>query len=126
MSTYVGLGSRYAQGQPDISGLNSGNWTVAFTAPTLNVNIAFFEIHHIVVKGAPGTTFTVWINNRQWGAAARGDINEWDPNQPMQLNPGDDVLFMYSDPVTDGKPPVITVWLRYDQDIEANRGSYYQ
>lgn len=121
MATYVGLGSRQATGTVDTTGLNPGNWTVAFDAAVLAINIPYFEIYKMIVTGAPGSTFTVWVDNRRWDIAQRGDLNSWDPQQPLQLQPGLAVYFMYSDPTSDNTPPTVTIWLRYDQDIEANR-----
>jgi hypothetical protein len=121
MSTYVSLGTRSANGQPDQTGFNPGNWTVTFDQAALNVNVPFFEVYHIVVIGAAGSTFTVFVDQQHWDASNNGQINSWDPSQPLLLKPGNTLYFYYSDPVTDGTPPNVDVWLRYDQDITANQ-----
>lgn len=125
MSTYVPLGSRtgtqqFGQVSADNTGRNIGNWTVTFDPNTINCNLPYFEVCHIVVNGAPGASFTIWIDAQQWDANQNGFQNSWDPAVPLPLRPGNYLYFFYSDPATDGLPPAVTVWLRYDQDIDAN------
>lgn len=128
MSTYVPLGARVAsksQGQvvADNTGNNSGNWTVIFHPDDMNCNVPNFEVCHIVVNGAQGSKFTLWIDNMQWDTSQNGFANSWDPAVPLPLRPGQWLYFYYSDPVTDGTPPSVTIWLRYDQDIAANKAA---
>jgi hypothetical protein len=121
MSTYVDLGPRGAvTGQPDNTGNNPGNWTVTFDPATLNFTLPFVEIYHIVISGAAGSSFTLWIDVHQWDGNQQGFINSWDPAQPITIRPGQYVYFYWSDPVTDNNPPTVTIWMRYDQDIQAN------
>lgn len=118
MTTYRGLGARGPQvGAADTTGLNTGNWTIAFTPDSFNINVPQFEVYKIVVKGAPGTSFTVYVDLYQWDQSIYGASNSWDPVQPLILLPGQTLYFLYSDPVTDDNPPVATVWLRYDVDF---------
>jgi hypothetical protein len=129
MTTYVPLGARPAnqsQGQvtADQTGNNPGNWTVQYNPNDLNVpGVPYFEVCHIVVNGAPGSSFTLWIENYQWDAQQNGFQNSWDPSVPLPLRPGQRLFFYYSDPVTDGLPPSVTIWLRYDADIPANKAA---
>jgi hypothetical protein len=120
VSTYVPLGSRNLTGVADNTGNNTGNWTVSFTPDVLNCNLPYFEVCHIVVAGAGGSNFGVYIDLQFWDTNQNGFLNSWDPAVPMPLRPGQTLYFYYSDPITDNTPPVITVWLRYDQDIRAN------
>lgn len=126
MATMVSLGPRVAtqqQGQvaADETGRNIGNWTVSFDPATINCQLPYFEVSHIVVNGAAGSSFTIWIDTFQWDANQNGFQNSWDPSVPMPLRPGQYLYFFYSDPATDNTPPSVTVWLRYDQDITANQ-----
>lgn len=122
MSTFVTLGSRGpVTGTPDTTGFNPGNWTVVFDPNSLNFNVPYVEVCHIVVNGAAGATFDVFVDLQQWDTNQNGFKNSWDPAVPLALQPGQYLYFYYSDNVSDGNPPVITVWLRYDQDIIANR-----
>lgn len=128
MTTYVPLGARAAsattgQVAADNTGNNPGNWTVTFTAQDFNSSLPYIEVCHIVVNGAPGSSFTVWIENYQWDANQNGASNSWDPAVPLPLRPGQRLFFYYSDAATDGNPPNITIWLRYDADITANRNA---
>jgi hypothetical protein len=128
VSTYVPLGPRVAsqnQGQvaQDNTGNNTGNWTVQYTPQDINCNIPYFEVCHITVNGAPGSTFTIFIDTFQWDTNQNGSNNSWDPAVPMPLRPGQWLYFYYSDPVSDDTPPQVTIWLRYDQDIRANNAA---
>lgn len=116
--TLITLGARGpVTGTPDTTGLNPGNWTIAFTPNIMNVNIAQFQVYKMVVKGAAGTTFQVYVDAKQWDVGIYGALNSWDPTQPLVMRPGETLFFMYSDPVSDNTPPVATVWVRYDSDI---------
>lgn len=110
------LGPRTAKGAADQTGNNSGNWTVVFDPATLNVNVAEFEVYHMVVLGAPGSTFNVYVDSHQWDTNVFGTQNSWDPSQPLIMRPGETLYFYYSDPITDNNPPVVTVHLRYNQN----------
>lgn len=125
ISTFVSLGSRGSQvGVPDaqtMSGLNPGNWTVQFSPQDIGVTIPYFEICHINVNGAPASNFSIFIDTRLWDTVLNGTQNSWDPTIPMPVNPGNYIYFCWSNPDTDGQPPEVTIWLRYDQDIYANQ-----
>lgn len=128
MSTYVPLGPRVAsvnQGQvaADLTGRNIGNWTVQYTPQDINCTIPYFEVCHIVVNGAPGSSFSIFIDTFQWDTNQNGFSNSWDPSVPMPLRPGQYLYFFWSDVATDGTPPTVTIWLRYDQDIVVNKAA---
>jgi len=101
-------------GTPDTSGHNPGNWTAVFSPDILNVNTPQFEVYKMVVKGAAGTTFNVFVDLFLWDVGIYGTLNSWDPMQPLIMRPGQYLYFCYSDPTSDNSPPVVTVWLRYD------------
>jgi hypothetical protein len=126
VSTYVPQGPRGpVTGVPDNTGFNPGNWTVVIDPATINCNIPFFEICHIVVNGAPGSSFNVFVDVIQWDTNQNGFSNSWDPASPLCIKPGQYVYFYWNDPVTDDNPPIVTIWLRYDQDIVANINAVY-
>lgn len=113
--TLITLGTRGPlTGIPDQTGLNSGNWTVQFTPAIIDVNIAQFEVYKMIVSGAVNTTFNVFVDGKLWDVGIYGTLNSWDPMQPLQMHPGQELDFAYSDPSSDGTPPVVTIWLRYD------------
>jgi hypothetical protein len=125
--SYIGLGSRVASQQnglvaADNTGNNPGNWTVTFSPKDINVNVPYFEIHKIVIDGLIGSSFTVYIDQNLWDHVAQGWQNSWDPKNPMLLIPGRYLYFYWSDPATDGHPPTVTLWLRYDPGIPSNMG----
>jgi hypothetical protein len=120
--TLVTLGARGpVTGKADTTTLNPGNWTIAFTPDILNVNVANFEVYKMVVAGAQNTTFNVFVDLKQWDVGIYGTLNSWDPMQPLIMRPGETLYFMYSDPSSDGIPPVATVWLRYDTNFVRGR-----
>lgn len=123
MTTYVPLGSRKITGGPDNTDLNPGNWTVVIDPATLNVNVPYYEVAHITVNGAVGSSFSVYIDGQLWDTNQNGNQNSWDPQVALPMRPGQYIYFFWSDPVSDGIAPVVTVWLRYDQDIAANLSS---
>lgn len=128
MSTYVSLGPRVAsqfQGQvaQDETGNNPGNWTVSFDPLTLNCSMPYFEVCHIVINGAAGSSFSVFIDTFQWDTNQNGFANSWDPSVPMPLRPGQYLYFYWSNAVSSGSPPAVTVWIRYDADVPANRAA---
>ena len=112
--SYTGLGPRTATGAADTTGRNKGNWTVTFDPQVIGVRFQPFEIYHIIVKGAAGSTFDMWVNQAQWDTSLVGQQNSWDPAQPLILTSGDVVYFFWSDATTDNSPPTVTLWLRYD------------
>lgn len=123
--SYIGLGSRWKFGAADSTGENTGNWTIAFTPADLNVNMPYFEVYKMVISGAPGSSMDVFVEGNQWDTTIAADLNSWDPVQPLQMRPGESLYMYWSDPVTDNTPPLATIWLRYDQDIQANKSAAY-
>jgi len=120
--TLVTLGSRGpVTGAADTTTFNPGNWTIPFTPDIINVNVPQFEVYKMVVSGADDTTFNVYVDNFLWDVGIYGTLNSWDPQQPLILRPGASLYFAYSDPVTDGTPPVATIWLRYDTAFLSGR-----
>jgi len=115
------LGSVVGQGAPDVTGLNTGNWTITFDSQALGAKVPYFEVYKMVVAGATGTTAVIRIDNRDWDVIQRADVNSWEAGSPMPLVPGQTVYFFWSDPITDLEAPEVTMWLRYDLEIPANQ-----
>jgi hypothetical protein len=103
-------------GKADTTGLNPGNWTIVIDPAIINIStqIQYFEVFKMIVHGAGGSTFDVYVDNLIWDTAVYGQQNSWDPTQPLKMQQGQTLYFMYSDPVSDGIPPRATIWLRYD------------
>jgi hypothetical protein len=118
--SFITLGSRGPlKGAADNTGMNSGNWTVAFTPDLINVNVSQFEIYKMTVLCAKPTlvTFDVFVDTFKWDTGVYGNRNSWDPSQPLIMRPGQTLAFLYSNPVSDNFPPVVTIWMRYDPAI---------
>lgn len=120
--TYIGLGPRLATAAKDSTGLNTGNWTNAFTAQVLGFFINQFECYHMVVTNVPaGAAGTVYLGSRQWGFTFPNSGSEWDPSQPMLINPGTELDIFWNVAAT-GKPvPLVTAWFRYDPSVPGNQ-----
>lgn len=122
---YIPLGSRYALAAADQTGQNDGNYTTAFTADILGINVPYFEVFHAVVENVPaGASAKVAIGIRAFSFTFPFTGSEWDPTQPPLIQPGQDLFFFWS--IADsGTAPATTIWLRYDTAvIEAARKGY--
>jgi len=120
MSTFVSLGPRVQKGVAAPTNAPQ-NWQVIFDPATINCTMPYFEVSHISVMGAQGSSFTIYIDAQEWENVQNGYINSWDPVVPIPLHPGQYLYMYWSNPDTDGNPPTVTIWMRYDQDIIANR-----
>lgn len=119
--SYIGLGSRYLVATADTTGLNTGNYTNAFSPAVLNINVPYCEIYHMVVQNVPiGNSANIVVNGKQWGFTEPNGGSEWDPAQPLLLLPGDEVDFLWNAPSNGSQAPQVTVHLRYDPTIPAN------
>lgn len=92
----------------------AGGWTIAFPPSDIGIRIAA-EVYHIAVKGPTGSRFEVWIDTTFYDNVKRGDINSWDPNQPMPVDPGATIFFYYNTAATDA--PKATLFFREPSPI---------
>jgi hypothetical protein len=122
MATYKYLGRRGPLvGALDYTGLNSGNWTIAFTPAILNFTVPQATVYKLQVSGALGSNFNIYVDSDQWDVNIFGTQNSWhdDAGDELMLRVGQTLFLMYSDPVTDGTPPEATLFLRYDDSLSA-------
>ena len=116
--SYIDLGRKKVAAGADLSGLNPGNWTNAFTHAVLGANVARFECYHISAINVPGlSTLTVYKGTDVWSSVELFGNAEWDPSQPMPLSSDDDVYLCWNQAAT-GTPPTCWMWLRYDPAIQ--------
>lgn len=106
----AGLGPATATGTLDKTGLNTGNYTVVFDPPTLDISAPLFECYHMVINGPPGSSFTIYIGSFQYDNVELGDVNSWDPNQTMKLQQGQTIYFFWN--TGTGTVPTVTMWLQ--------------
>jgi hypothetical protein len=106
----------------DQTNLNPGNLTTAFTPAVININVPYFEIYKMMVENVPtGFAASVVINAKLFSFTLPLTGSEWDPSQPMLLNPSDELDLLWTIPVSNGMVPICTAWFRFDPAITANQ-----
>lgn len=104
----------------DATGMNTGNLTNAFSGTQLP-RVAWYEVYHAVVENIPpGATANINIGSKRWGFTYPLGGSEWDPSQPMLVQVGQEIYFMWN--VANGTTPLplVTLWLRYDPALPGN------
>ncbi len=125
---YIGLGSRYVVATADQTTTNKGNYTTSFTPAVININVPYFELYKMMVENVPiGFAASVVINGKLFSYTMPVTGSEWDPSQPMLLNPSDELDLLWTIPTTNAMAPICTAWFRFDPGISANAryGSSY-
>lgn len=92
----------------------AGGWAVTFKPETFGIRVPF-EIYHIAVKGPAYSGFQVFQDTTFYDIASRGDINSWDPSQPMQLDPATTLYFYFNSAAAPA--PTISVFCRETSPI---------
>lgn len=105
------LGDRPATGIKgvDTNPFGAANWTVRFDPKTVQIPIAFV-VYHISLKGPAPSTLQVYIDTTFYSNVARGDINDWDPNQTMFVRPGQTIYFYWD--TASAPAPTVTIFCR--------------
>jgi hypothetical protein len=104
------LGPRSAMGLTNlVNPLGAGFWTVAFTPAVFSISVPF-EVYHAAVSGPANSNFQVWIDSTFYDYAVRGDINSWDPAQPMVIQPGNTLYYYWN--TASSPTPNVTVFCR--------------
>jgi hypothetical protein len=124
MADYAPIGSRFKTAAADTTGQNRGNYTASFGQADWVVNWPAFECARIVVTNVPVLTqFTLALNGKTWDTANGGfnSLTTWDAINPMLLGPGDQLDFLFSLATSTTPAPVVTLWLRVDVALPANK-----
>jgi hypothetical protein len=124
-ASYGYLGRRGpVTGALDTTGLNPGNWTLAFTPSILNFTLTEILVYKIKVTGAPASSFSVYVDSDEWDANVYGTQNSWedDGGDILVIRNGQTLNLLFNDPVTDLTPPVGTCFIRYDVSLAALTG----
>lgn len=119
---YIPLGSTLpVTAAADATGQNPGNLTTAFTTAVLNSRVAWYEVFHAAITGVSGLVkANIMIGTRLWGFVQPFGGSEWDPSQPMPLQDGQEVYFLWNIPASSSSPPVTVLWMRYDPGLPGN------
>jgi hypothetical protein len=123
VASYVSLGTPGPNtAGPDHTGRNTGNLTNQLSSSFINIYIAVFECHHIVVQNVPlGAAAVVMINSRFYSFTQPFGGSEWDPAQPMHMLAGDEIDFLWNVASSTTPLPVVTAYFRYDPDLPQNK-----
>lgn len=104
------LGNRMKNGTLDAENpLLTGGWTVVFH-PQDTALPADYIVYHIAILGPPGSSFRVYIDRVFYSNVARGDINEFDPSQPMYVRRGQSLFFYWN--TAAGNRPQVSIFCR--------------
>lgn len=107
----LGLGSADAVGTIGPAGsFNAGKWVVKFDPPTIGISLPLFDCYHIVISGPAGSAFRIFIDSHFYDNVSPGDVNSWDPNQPMHLQSGNVVWFYWNTGA--GTAPTVTMYFQ--------------
>lgn len=118
---YISLAPVKLTAAADQTGANPGNWSNSFMAASMPLVNPQYEIYHMtVVGGAPLAGGVIYVGLTNPWSTVQLDINgtnEWDPSEPLLLTSGQEIYVLWDTPDTDGNPPVVTIWPRYDPTI---------
>lgn len=90
-----------------------GAYTVTLGPQQMGISngVGAFECYHIAIQGPGGSSFQIYIGDKFYDFVANGDINSWDPSQPMKLVSGNTVKFYWN--VATGTPiPAVTMYFQ--------------
>lgn len=95
----------------------AGGWAVQFTPEDISIQDGVFHIWHIAVQGpaAPSCRLQLWMDTIFYSATVRGDINDYDPNQPIVVRSGQTINFYWN--TTANPAPMVTIFLRQPSPI---------
>lgn len=87
----------------------AGGWAVQFTPQDVAIRNPY-EIFHIAVQGPnlASCNLQLWLDTIFYSTTPRGDINDYDPNQPIPVIPGQTVNFYWDTVVTPA--PIVTIF----------------
>ena len=119
--SYLPLGSRVVTAAADTTNLNTGNLTANFSDAILGIKSPYFELYHLAIVNVPSnTTIKVYEGMQLYTVAQEQTIADWDPFQPMLLQPGQEIYICFNIPTlgaTAATTPVVTAWFRRDPAI---------
>lgn len=115
--TYVTLGSRPVTAVADTTGLNPGKFTAVVDQSVINSTVSVIEMYHMYIEAptltGQATTAKVLLNTQFWDATLIGQLNSWDPSQPMLIQPGDTIYVLFNVPISTTPAPIVTCWFRF-------------
>lgn len=111
------LGFRTATAAIDNTGTNpfgNGFWVATVDPKIWSQGSNEFEVYHISLKGPVGSQLEVWVDRSFYSTTPRGDVNEWDPKQPLEMRGGQTLYFYWNSAAapTSSTAPIVTVWIR--------------
>lgn len=117
---FMTLGPRPVTAVADTTGGNPGNWTAIIDQSVINSTVPVIELYHMYISAptlvGQSTTAQVKLNSAFWDATLIGQLNSWDPAQPMLLTPGDTIYVEFNVPTSTTPAPIVVCWFRYQHD----------
>jgi hypothetical protein len=118
--SYLPLTQLITTAGPDTTGKNTGNLTNAFTT-AITPRVSWYECYHIVITNVPsGASATINIGNKLWDFTFPVSGAAWDPSQPMLLQAGQEIYFLWTAASNSTPLPIVVMWLRYDPSLPGN------
>lgn len=117
---YLPLTQATTTAAADQTGKNTGNLTNQFDTTVLP-RVAWYECYHIAIIDVPsGASAAIYIGNKLWDFTYPIGGSAWDPSQPMLLQSGQEIYFLWTAAAAVTPQPVVTMWLRYDPTLPGN------
>jgi hypothetical protein len=82
----------------------AGGYAVTFQPSDFQIRVRF-QIRHISITGPAGSSLQIYVDTTFLDTTPRGDLNSWDPAQPLPVIPGQS-LYFYWDASTGSIPNV--------------------
>jgi hypothetical protein len=112
---------------PDQTGRNQGNWTIVADPQVLNCKVGLAEVSQITIDGPIGAALALWRNQQCFNRVVQGWANNYDPQNPLFIRPGDSLFFFWNAKAGVWLPaPTCSIWLRYDLDLPENQPNVRQ
>lgn len=85
-----------------------GNYSALFTPQVLAFSANLVQCYHIALTGPAGSELRVYIDNSFYEVTERGDLNSYDPSNPLLLRGGQTLAFHWN--TGTGTAPFVTTW----------------
>lgn len=109
------LGDRTAIAVISTNGTNpfgNGFWVSTFDQRVFALSTNAFEVYRITLMGPAGSKMLVYRDKTRVEIVPRGDLNSWNPPQPIQMRGGQTLYFYWNSGAATVPAPDVTIFLR--------------